>query len=103
VCPQGNGVDTHRIWEALALGTIPIVRTSSIDPLFVDLPVLIVHDWAELNTEDASEKLIRWQAALAPYFNSGSAQGHAMREKLTVEHWVDLVVRTQAWLRERRV
>ena len=28
VSPQGNGVDSHRTWEALLLGTIPIVRRS---------------------------------------------------------------------------
>ena len=25
ICPWGNGVDSHRIWEALFLGSIPIV------------------------------------------------------------------------------
>ena len=95
MCPQGNGVDTHRIWEALALGTIPIVRTSSLDPLFVDLPVLVVGDWTELNTDDAHEKLVQWQAALGPYFTSNSARGRAMRQRLTVEHWQSLLLRTQ--------
>ncbi len=26
MCPMGNGVDTHRFWEALCCGCIPIVR-----------------------------------------------------------------------------
>lgn len=29
VCPEGNGPDTHRLWEALYLGVIPIVVQSS--------------------------------------------------------------------------
>ena len=26
LCPRGNGVDTHRMWETLYMGSIPIVR-----------------------------------------------------------------------------
>jgi hypothetical protein len=26
VCPRGNGIDTHRIWEAIYLGSIPLVE-----------------------------------------------------------------------------
>ena len=39
--PRGLGLDTHRTWEALFLGSIVIVRSSSIDELFEDLPVVI--------------------------------------------------------------
>jgi len=28
ICPRGNGLDTHRFWEALYRGAIPIVKTS---------------------------------------------------------------------------
>ena len=49
VCPHGNGLDCHRQWEALCLGCIPIVKTSSIDAEYKNLPVLIVSDWSEVN------------------------------------------------------
>jgi hypothetical protein len=49
--PMGNGMDCHRTWEALALGCIPIVRTSALDPLFADLPVLIVKQWSDITPE----------------------------------------------------
>ena len=45
ICPHGGGLDCHRNWEALCLGCIPIVKTSKIDNLYNDLPVLIVKDW----------------------------------------------------------
>lgn len=45
ICPHGGGLDCHRNWEALCLGCIPIVKTSSIDKLYDNLPVLIVKDW----------------------------------------------------------
>lgn len=43
----GNGLDCHRTWEALFLGAIVIVKKSSLDPLYKDLPVVIVDDWDE--------------------------------------------------------
>lgn len=49
--PHGNGLDCHRTWEALVLGCIPIVKKSSIDVLYEDLPILIVKDWKEINKE----------------------------------------------------
>ena len=45
ICPHGGGLDCHRNWEALCLGCIPIVKTSKIDKLYDNLPVLIVNDW----------------------------------------------------------
>jgi hypothetical protein len=50
VSPHGNGIDCHRTWEALALGCIPIVKTSVLDPLFKGLPVLIVKDWSDISS-----------------------------------------------------
>jgi len=53
--PRGNGLDCHRTWEALLMGAIPIVRSSSLDPLYSDLPVLIVENW-EMVTESYLEE-----------------------------------------------
>ena len=49
--PRGNGEDCHRTWEALALGCIPIVKTSPLDPLYNELPVLIVNKWSDVNSK----------------------------------------------------
>ena len=46
--PRGNGLDAHRTWEALLVGSIPIVRSSALNPLYEALPVLIVRDWADV-------------------------------------------------------
>jgi hypothetical protein len=48
VSPSGNGLDCHRTWEALCLGCIPIVKSSAINHLFEDLPVLIVNSWSDV-------------------------------------------------------
>ena len=42
LCPNGNGIDCFRTWEALSLGTIPIVERSVVSESFSDLPILIL-------------------------------------------------------------
>jgi hypothetical protein len=49
--PRGMGIDCHRTWEAIYLGRIPIVLTSELDPLYEELPVLILDDWNQINEE----------------------------------------------------
>jgi len=44
LCPPGNGVDTHRTWEALATGAVPVVQRSPAMEPFRHLPVLFVDD-----------------------------------------------------------
>ncbi len=56
LCPRGNGLDCHRVWESLYMGSIPIVKSSASDSLFQDLPVLIVKDWNEITEEFLTEK-----------------------------------------------
>lgn len=44
--PQGNGLDCHRTWEALYLGSVPVVLQGTLDPSLVSsLPILEVADW----------------------------------------------------------
>uniref|UniRef100_A0A6C0JZA6 Exostosin GT47 domain-containing protein n=1 Tax=viral metagenome TaxID=1070528 RepID=A0A6C0JZA6_9ZZZZ len=52
ICPEGNGVDTHRLWEALYLKCIPIVLQSShIDILRtqINIPMVILQSWDEMD------------------------------------------------------
>lgn len=51
ISPHGNGLDCHRTWEALILGCIAIVKTSPLDSLYSELPVLIVNEWSEITME----------------------------------------------------
>ncbi len=49
--PPGHGMDCHRTWEMLFFGMIPIIKTSALDAVYKDLPVLIVQDWTDLCQE----------------------------------------------------
>ena len=51
ICPEGNGVDTYRLWECFYLRVVPIV----LDNLFIkkvketyNLPMVILNDWNDL-------------------------------------------------------
>jgi hypothetical protein len=57
--PHGAGLDCHRTWEALLLGSIPIVKEAKLNDLFTDLPVVVVHDWGEINTAFLSDALTK--------------------------------------------
>lgn len=49
VCPRGNGVDTHRMWEALYSGVIPVViRHRTYSMLEGNLPILFVDSYEEV-------------------------------------------------------
>ncbi len=54
--PPGLGPDCYRTWEALLVGSIPIIKTSYLDYLYEDLPVLIVNSWSEVTEEYLLEK-----------------------------------------------
>ena len=56
ICPRGNGVDTHRIWEALYVGCIPIVQRHLTHECLSGLPILFVDDWQEIT----SKKLVQF-------------------------------------------
>jgi len=53
----GNGLDCHRTWELLYLGSIVITKTSSLDSLFHGLPVVVVEDWNEVGDK---RNLAKW-------------------------------------------
>jgi len=53
-CPDGNGIDCHRTWEVLYVGSYPIVERHVFSERFAkNLPILVVDDW-----EDVTEELL---------------------------------------------
>jgi len=65
LCPPGNGVDTHRMWEALLAGAIPVVlRSQALQP-FADLPILFADDFREVTRELLVAALRKYPGPLA--------------------------------------
>lgn len=56
--PSGLEIDCYRTYEALLVGSIPIVISSILDSLFKDLPVLIIKNWEEISEEFLEKKYI---------------------------------------------
>jgi len=59
ICPPGNGIDTHRLWESLYLGCCPITLNNRIYENY-DLPILQIKNWSDLTWEIVDEHLIKW-------------------------------------------
>ena len=57
ICPEGNGIDTHRMWEALYLKTIPIIKKNMISNFIkkAKIPVLILNKWSDLSKFDEKQ------------------------------------------------
>ncbi len=75
VSPPGHGPDCHRTWEALLMGCYPIVQSSPLNPLYRDLPVVIINDWSEVTEEfletqyqQLREKTFSREKLYAPYW-----------------------------------
>ncbi|PIS03214.1 MAG: hypothetical protein COT85_04110 [Chlamydiae bacterium CG10_big_fil_rev_8_21_14_0_10_42_34] len=82
ISPHGNGLDCHRTWEDLILGCIVIVKTSPLDPLYKDLPVVIVKNWEEITEENLQKWLDQYKDAFT---------NPSFREKLTNAYWLNKI------------
>jgi hypothetical protein len=56
VSPPGRGIDTHRAWEALMMGTIPIMISTTQDHIFERLPVIIIESWEQITKDFLNEQ-----------------------------------------------
>jgi len=60
ICPPGNGVDTHRLWEALYLGCYPITLENRIYKDY-DLPILQIKKWSDISSALLEEHYDKWK------------------------------------------
>lgn len=72
--PPGRAQGTHRVWEALLVGTVPIVYVGKGSPHAVrrsydELPVVLIDDWSELTRTflESQWSLIRTRAQRGEY------------------------------------
>ena len=53
ICPRGNApADTHRFWETLYAGRIPIIKKNKGNSFFTNLPVIVLETWEKLTDLD---------------------------------------------------
>ena len=69
--PPGNGLDTHRTWEAMYLGCVPIVLRSHMTEYFemLGLPIWVVDAYSQIESLSEQQLLDRYDE-LKPRFDS---------------------------------
>ena len=83
ICPRGNGIATHRPWEAMYMNTIPIEIRNTDNRFYTDMPICFINDWEELtedflNSEYDRIKNLDWN-----------------REMLTFEYWKNKILNSK--------
>lgn len=61
ISPPGNGIDCHRIWEALYLKTIPIVKRHVAFSDFEHLPILFIDNWKSVTIPFLRDNIKKFQ------------------------------------------
>jgi len=81
ICPEGNGMDTHRTWETLYMRSIPIEKRNINNQFYTDLPICFVDDWSEITLAFLGSEYKRIK------------NGVWNMKKLTFEYWRNKILR----------
>ena len=79
LCPWGNGVDTHRLWESLYYGKIPVTKYHHTYSHLNNLPILFVDKYEDIT----QERLIKFIHSLK--------SSEIDYKKLSIDTWLDLI------------
>jgi len=71
--PEGTGIDCHRVYESLYVGTIPILKRTESEKMnrfYETLPVLLCDEWSEISESYLRERydalygaMLQWKQA----------------------------------------
>lgn len=81
LCPRGNGIDTHRLWESLYLGAIPIIERFKTHDICWDLPVLFIDKWEDINEDFLNDK-----------YNEITSKEYNL-DKLKISYWENFIIK----------
>lgn len=89
--PPGRGIDCYRTWEALKVGSIPIVlKTCKImNNMYNDLPVVLIEDSKELTNEFLETK---YKEIISNFDNYNWS-------KLNISYWSELILKEKSCLK----
>ena len=57
ICPRGNGIDTHRLWECTYANVIPIVKKHITYKNVLDAPILYVDSYDQITKDFLESKI----------------------------------------------
>lgn len=81
--PHGNGIDTHRVWETLYSGNIPVTKSHHTFSNVTDLPILFVNEYEQVTHE-----------MLMNYYDNLDIE-NLEYEKLNIEFWIKKIKNTK--------
>tara|TARA_B100000427_G_scaffold74450_1_gene60516 strand:+ start:6977 stop:7999 length:1023 start_codon:yes stop_codon:yes gene_type:complete len=76
MCPWGNGIDTHRIWETLYSGNIPITKKHHTFSTSTELPILFIDEYDDIDINILEE------------FFDTKKDDKNMYSKLDIKYWI---------------
>lgn len=92
ICVHGGGLDVNpKLWEALLIGVIPIIKENKpYTDIYInfDLPVVIVKKW-DVDTINENN-LIMWYEKYYNYFTDKTKRQN-MLEILSLDYWVNYI------------
>lgn len=78
-CPWGNGIETHRVWETLYAGSIPVLKYHPSYNSISNLPVLFVDNYKDINKKLLEE------------FKNEMKNKVYKFDKLSIKYWEKLI------------
>lgn len=62
ICPEGNGIDTHRFWECLYMDIIPVCLKNKLTEHYKKyFPIILLDKWEDLDVNNLIYKKINHQ------------------------------------------
>jgi hypothetical protein len=70
-CPRGNGYDTHRIWEAFHLKTVPILIKDKFNSFYEknDFPVIMIDEIDDINFFSTKKLIELYDSLKIKFYN----------------------------------
>lgn len=83
--PEGGGIDCHRTWESMYLGSIPVLERNVSTSYWQDigLPVFLIDSWGEIDTIQA-KNLEEFYIQSKSKFNSPA---------LYIDYWITEIIK----------
>jgi len=89
ICIHGGGIDPcPKVWESILLGSIPIIKHSTLDKAFEHLPVVFVDEFDKDNITE--KKLDEWWDKLSPFYHDKHKRKQTLY-KLSSDYWNDFI------------
>tara|TARA_R110000824_G_scaffold218435_4_gene405098 strand:+ start:6195 stop:7022 length:828 start_codon:yes stop_codon:yes gene_type:complete len=79
--PNGNGIDCHRTWESLYMGSVPVVQSHFMFDGYRNLPIIQVDAVEDINADWIREKVEWYNSSFFSY------------EELKMSYWLEKITK----------